>query len=109
MDMIKALVLFVTLIVLIGCEWVVYEGDEVTYLRTPVVPDWELSPIAGPVCYNADQEWWDDPVVPYSVECTWECARIGSKITAYIAQFDLDIDRRWVVREYEFPSRCEIR
>ena len=110
MDTIKALVLFATLIALVGCEWVVYEGDDdVIYVRTPVTPDYSFSPFDGPICYNADEELWNDPYHPYQpweVECIWYCAIVpGGRVTGYSITWSA-----WTVvpSVFLFPPMCEI-
>ena len=64
MDTIKTVTISLTALAMFGCEWVTYEGDEVTYLRTPVVRDYTFSSLHGLICYNADEEWRDDPTNP---------------------------------------------
>jgi len=111
MNTIKALVLFVTLIALVGCEWVVYEGDDdVIYVRTPVTPDYSFSPFDGPICYNADEEWWDDPYEPWEIGCIWGCAMVDGRVTGYSITWHVRMDGTWDAMPSErlFYSRCEI-
>jgi len=107
MDTIKTLVLFATLIALVGCEWVVYEGDDdVIYVRTPVTPDYSFSSFDRLICYNEDEELWDDPYIPREIECIWDCAIVpGGIVTGYSITW-----RAWTVAPsvFLFPPMCEI-
>ena len=111
MDTIKTLVLSATLIALVGCEWVVYEGDDdVIYMRTPVTPRLSFSTIHGPTCYNADEEWWNDPYQPWEIGCIWDCALVDGRVTGFSLTWHVGLDGTWDVVPDKILSypRCEI-